>query len=126
MTSAWAQVDAFRSAAQTEFAKADREWRAFAKIEVDLWNKLRFRARPSDPRIKVERPCSLVPGKWRANGYFLPRQLVADAERAAAKALAAGKKAPLLTPARARAILVAHDKWIEGGAKRMTRPLVIP
>ncbi len=126
----WAQVDAWAEAAAhpVGIAKGTTEWRAFAKVDDGtLWGKLRFRMKPSDPRrIKVEHPCNFVPGKWRSHGFVLVSQLVPDAEREAARAAAEGKKAPLLTPARARAVLVAIDAWQMAGCPRMSRPKVIP
>ena len=122
--SAWAQVDAFRTAAEASHVKAKSEWRAFAKIDVSLWGKLRFRGRPDDRRIKVEVPCSFVPGKWRARGggYIPACELLRRAEAEVARH---GTKA-LLTVARARAVLVAWDAWVEKGCPRMSRPTVIP
>lgn len=123
----WAQVDAFKEALAhpVGVAKGATEWRAFAKIDVSLWGKLRFRCKPATPRrIKVEVPCSFVPGKWRATGgaYIDVRELIRHAE---AEEKRHGAKA-LLTVARAKAVLVAHDKWLEAGAPRMSRPTVIP
>lgn len=75
------------------------EWRAFAK-KAD--GSIRWRAQPSNPSvIRSERPCYFVPGKWRALARLGRAQLPAD-------------------------VLVALDMWLEGGAKRMSRPTVIP
>ena len=120
----WEQVDAFRAAAEASQVKAKSEWRAFAKIDVSLWGKLRFRGKSDDRRIKVEVPCFFAPRKWRASGggYVDSLRLVQRAEEEVAMH---GANA-LFTVERAKAVLVAWDMWVEKGCPRMTRPLVIP
>ncbi|MDP2271242.1 MAG: hypothetical protein Q8K32_10960 [Archangium sp.] len=126
--SAWAQVDAW-AGTQPLKPKPGSGWCAFAKTAGGY---LRFRARPNDRRIKVERPCDFRPGGWRSKGFVDRDALV----RKALDGVARGHKGAFarldrtglvgLTPDQARAVLVALDLWLEGGAKRMSRPMVIP
>lgn len=121
--SAWAQVDAFHSAAQVRVLGVAREWRAFARLAS---GSLRFRARAGGAEIKMERPCAYHPGKWRAAGTAAIRgfaEMTVDRQAAAAFA---GKYHYGPTVEQARAVLVAYDAWLEAGAPRMSRPTVIP
>lgn len=108
--SAWAEVDQFR-ACLASGTHATGEWRAFARTKT-----LRFRGRIGDTRIKVERACYHVPGKWRALGWLSVRAPTwRDTSRD-------GRR---LTPGLVSAVLVAYDEWLSRGAPRVSRPAVL-
>lgn len=103
-----------------DVAKGGLEWRAFAVTEDRLW---RFRGRMLDQRIKCERACFHVRGRWRSAGYA---QVATFTESVEAIRLA-GKVPTLypLTRETLEAVLIARDEWLEAGALRLVRPKVV-
>lgn len=125
--SSWAEVDEWAAGRSRDYwsdvDRGGREWRAFAVTSDKFW---RFRGRPQDTRIKCERRCWFVPGRWRAAGFVQIAVFVESAE-AICRAGKAGKVGPLrpLTRETLEAVLVARDEWLEGGALRMAKPKVV-
>ncbi len=113
----WAHIDALKAA--RALPAPDGEWRAFAKMAD---GSFRFRGRAGDRRIKIERPCHHVPGKWRANGFVHASEFM----RFVTDALALGAKTQRMmrgfTLEHAAAVLVALDVWLEAGSPRMIHP----
>lgn len=121
--STWAEVDKWAAARArgywNDVERGGREWRAFAVTSDKFW---RFRGRLLDARIKCERACSYVPGRWRSAGYAQVATFVESVQE-----IRSARGAPLRPLARAtlEAVLVARDEWLEAGAPRMPRPKVI-
>lgn len=121
--STWAEVDKWASdravAYWSDVERGGREWRAFAVTSDKLW---RFRGRILDARIKCERACFHVPGRWRSAGYA---QVATFTESAEAIRLAGKMSSWPLTRVTLEAVLIARDEWLEAGAVRLVRPKVI-
>lgn len=109
MGSTCAEVDAW--ARNAERVSPSGGWKCFAKLATGA---LRFRGRDGDARIKVERECYFVPGRWRAAGWLIGGRY------------SPRTGSPPLTTKQAEAVMVLRDAWLESGGKALTRPMVVP